>query len=94
MTSVDSEFDRFQHPLLPTIWDDQRNWFWKDDKGDKRFDHGDGYDRYKRNDDRKDGKNDRAPSPAPEPSTILSFGAALIIGAGVLLLRRIPGVRK
>ena len=39
-------------------------------------------------------KDDRAPDPAPEPPTILSFGAALVIGAGVIYLRRLRGERK
>jgi len=48
------------------------------------------------NDDNEMGrdKDDRAPDPAPEPSTILSFGAALVIGAGVIYLRRLRGERK
>ena len=33
-------------------------------------------------------------SPAPEPSTILSFGAALLIGGGVLYSRRLRRNRK
>jgi hypothetical protein len=44
----------------------------------------------------KDGHDDggHAPSPAPEPSTILSFGVALLVGGGVLLSRRLLGSRK
>jgi hypothetical protein len=34
-------------------------------------------------------QNQRGPSPAPEPSRILSFGAALLIGGGVLYSRRL-----
>jgi hypothetical protein len=38
------------------------------------------------------GRKDRAP--APEPSTILSFGAALLIGGGVLYSRRLRRKRN
>ena len=37
--------------------------------------------------DRDDKDNDHAPT--PEPSTLLSFGAALLIGGGVLFSRRL-----
>lgn len=77
--------------LLSTIWDGQSNWTWKDDK------NGDRHDRYNDHDkdhDKKGDRNDHAPAPAPEPSTLLSFAIALVIGAGALFLRRIPGVRK
>jgi hypothetical protein len=39
-------------------------------------------------------KDDRAPSPSPEPSTLLSFGAAALIGAAVLYSRRLLGNRN
>ena len=45
-------------------------------------------------DDDKDSDKDHGPKPTPEPSTILSFGAALLIGAGVLASRRLRGTRK
>ncbi len=38
-------------------------------------------------------KND-PPAPVPEPSTMLSLVAAVIIGGGVLFLRRLRGDRK
>jgi hypothetical protein len=39
--------------------------------------------------------NDKhGPSPTPEPSTILSFGAALLIGGGVFYSRRLRRNRK
>jgi hypothetical protein len=34
------------------------------------------------------------PAPTPEPTTILSFGAALLIGGGVLYSRRLRGSKK
>jgi hypothetical protein len=53
-------------------------------------------DRYKGKDkDKYNGKeNDDAPAPAPEPSTLLSFGVALIIGGGVFFLGRLRKERK
>lgn len=50
----------------------------KDRDGDK--DKGRDGDKY---------KDPKHPAPAPEPSTLLSFGAALVIGAGVFLLGRL-----
>lgn len=41
----------------------------------------------------KDKDNDDK-APAPEPSTILSFGAALLIGGGVLYSRRLRASKK
>jgi hypothetical protein len=46
------------------------------------------------NDDDDNGDKDGGPTPTPEPSTILSFGAALLIGGGVLASRRLRGTRK
>jgi len=43
-------------------------------------------------DDDKD--KDHGPSPTPEPSTLLSFGAALLIGCGVIYSRRMFANRK
>ena len=34
------------------------------------------------------------PAPTPEPSTILSFGAALLIGGGVIYSLRLRGTKK
>jgi len=47
-------------------------------------------------DGKKDGGRDdhKGPDPTPEPSTILSFGAALVIGGGVLYSRRLRRNRK
>ncbi len=39
-------------------------------------------------------KDPHAPSPNPEPSTLLSFGAAALIGGAVLYSRRLLGNRK
>jgi hypothetical protein len=39
-------------------------------------------------------KDPRAPIPAPEPSTMLSFGAALLIGGAALYSRRLRRNRK
>jgi hypothetical protein len=38
--------------------------------------------------------NDNGPNPVPEPSTMLSFGAALLIGGGVLYSLRLRRNRK
>jgi hypothetical protein len=45
------------------------------------------------NNNNKGGKKN-TPSPNPEPSTLLSFGAAVVIGAGVFLLGRLRKERK
>lgn len=37
-------------------------------------------------DDRSGKDHDDPPTPSPEPSTLLSFGVALLIGGGILLL--------
>jgi hypothetical protein len=39
-------------------------------------------------------KDDRGPKPSPEPSTMLSFGVALLVGGGVLLSRRLRRNQK
>jgi len=44
--------------------------------------------------DKKKDKDDKGPSPTPEPSTMLSFGAALLIGGGVLYSMRLRRNRK
>ncbi len=60
---------------------------WDKDKG--KGDH-DGWDG-----DKDKGKHDRdGHAPTPEPSTVLSFGAALLIGGGVLYSRRLRKSRK
>ena len=41
-----------------------------------------------------EGEHHGAPAPTPEPSTILSFGAALLIGGGVLYSRRLRANKK
>jgi len=46
-------------------------------------------DKDKDRDKDKDKDKDHGPSPTPEPSTMLSFGAALLIGGGVLYSRRL-----
>jgi len=61
---------------------------------------GDGNQDNDKDNDKDNGKdNDKdkdkhAPSPTPEPSTILSFGAALLIGGGVLYSRRLRRNKK
>ena len=37
---------------------------------------------------------DHAPKPVPEPSTLLSFAVAVLVGGGVLVSRRLLGSRK
>jgi len=63
------------HPAqIPVIW------------ANPLYTGGDGYpdyDKYKHKDHRHDH------DPAPEPSTLLSFGAALLIGGAVLYSRRL-----
>jgi hypothetical protein len=52
-------------------------------------------DREKDKDKDQDKDKDKyGPSPVPEPSTIQSFGAALLIGAGVLYSRRLRRNRR
>jgi len=45
---------------------------------------------------KKKGDDDDSPGPkpTPEPSTLLSFGAAILIGGGVLYSRRLRGSKK
>jgi hypothetical protein len=62
----------------------EHDWWWDKDHDWWAKDH----------DRRKHQAGDPAPSPSPEPSTLLSFGAALIIGGGVLLLGRLRKERK
>lgn len=65
--------------LLPTIWFSPTNSMGENDT----------------NNDENGGKEkDGPPAPVPEPPTILSLGAALVIGGGVLFLRRLRGGRK
>lgn len=65
-------------PLL-TVWFSS-----SDHAGDSNRAHHDGDD----GDQDHDGDK-HAPPPTPEPSTILTFGTALLIGGGVLLSRRL-----
>ena len=74
------------HYRIVSLWD-------KDDNDGDRV-------RYRGNEKDKDGDKeddkdkDHGPSPAPEPSTLLSFGAALLIGCGVIYSRRMFANRK
>ena len=54
----------------------------KDHDGDRDRDHD-------RDHDKDHDKDSHGPKPSPEPSTILSFGAALLIGGGVFYSRRL-----
>jgi hypothetical protein len=78
---------------------DDRDRGWDGDSHkDKRWDG----DSHRDNDGDKDQDGDgggnqndpHAPSPNPEPSTLLSFGAAALIGGAVLYSRRLLGNRK
>jgi hypothetical protein len=75
---------------------DRDDWWHHDRDGDgdrswNRHDH----DRDGDGDHDGDGKKKgHGPEPTPEPSTILSFGAALLIGGGVLYSRRLRATRK
>jgi hypothetical protein len=71
--------------LLPTIWSGQID-LW-DKHNNNRGDQLDG-----NGDDKV--KGHYGPVPVPEPSTLLSFGAALVVGAGVLFLQRLRRERK
>jgi hypothetical protein len=79
--------------LLPTIWSSSTI-LWGQD-GDYK-DHSEDKDHSGDKDHDKDKRHDQngAPSPTPEPSTILTFGAALAIGGGVLFLGRLRKERK
>jgi hypothetical protein len=69
--------------------DDERNRGWdRDDHSDKDGDK----DRDRDRDDKQ--SNPHAPSPTPEPSTLLSFGAAALIGGAVIYSRRLLRNRK
>jgi len=65
--------------LLPTIWFSTSDSMGENDTN---------------NDENGDKEKDDPPAPVLEPSTILSLGAALVIGGGVLFLRRLRGDRK
>src|SRR5579864_4097604 len=56
---------------------DGGNQYGKGDGGNQ-YGKGDGGNQYGKG----DGGNNKGPEPTPEPSTILSFGAALVIGGG------------
>jgi hypothetical protein len=67
-----------------------------DHDGDRDGDRGGDHDRDRRrrgNDHDHDG-DDHAPKPIPEPSTLLSFAVAVLVGGGVLVSRRLLGSRK
>ena len=76
------------HPSrLLTVWFSS-----SDHAGDSDRDHhhdGDGGHDHDGDGDHDHDGDKHAPPPTPEPSTILSFGAALLIGGGVLLSRRL-----
>jgi hypothetical protein len=66
-----------------------------DGNGDDNKDRDQDRDRDKDKDkDKNKDKDDNGPSPTPEPSTILSFGAALLIAGGVLYSRRLHRSKK
>ncbi len=79
---------------LPTLGTGQGSLIWNNDKNDEKRDRRDGDDHHKDHDGKNGDKDDHAPAPVPEPPTVLSFGAALAIGAGVFYLRRWRGERK
>ena len=62
-------------------WNHDRNHDWNHDRNHDS-DHN-GHD-----------NDEKAPAPNPEPSTILTFGAALLIGGGVLYSRRLRANKK
>lgn len=68
--------------------------------GDRDGDHdGDhdrdrGRDHHRRGNDHDRDDDDHAPKPVPEPSTLLSFAVAALVGGGVLVSRRLLGSRK
>jgi hypothetical protein len=76
--------------LLPTIWS-SASVLWGHDGDDKDKDHD-----WDKDHDRDKGHERKggAPAPTPEPSTLLSFGAAIVIGGAVLLSRRLRASRK
>jgi hypothetical protein len=72
---------------LPSIWSAQTNSVsHKDEQGYQNNREGIGSDHDQRHDD--------APAPNPAPSAILTFGTALLIGGGVLLLGRLREARR
>ncbi len=90
--SVDSGLN-VSASLLPTIWSN-KTILWGQDGDYKDKDHDGDKDHDKDNDKGKRHDKGGAPAPTPEPSTILTFGAALLIGGGVFLSRRLRGSRK
>jgi hypothetical protein len=82
--------------LLPTIWS-SASVLWGHDGDDKDKDHDWNKDHDWDKDHDRDKGHERkggAPAPTPEPSTLLSFGAAIVIGGAVLLSRRLRASRK
>ena len=69
----------------------------KDRDGDKDNHHHDGdgdKDNHHRDGDGDKDDHSHHHEPTPEPSTLLSFGAAILIGGGVLYSRRLRGTKK
>ena len=76
-------------------WSSPTGWSGDNDHQGNENREGDGDDRNGKDHDRDhDRDHDKPPTPSPEPSTVLSFGAALLIGGGVLLLGRMRETRK
>jgi hypothetical protein len=86
MTSPNSpsQIPTFLVSVIYTGDDSNKNWGYDDHKKDK----GDGDNDWDDHHHRKDH------DPTPEPSTLLSFGAAILIGGGVLYSRRLRSNRK
>jgi hypothetical protein len=72
-------------------WSRPTGWPGDTDRQGNENREGDGGDRNGKDHDRD---HDDPPNPIPEPSTVLSFGVALLIGGGVLLLGRMRETRK
>lgn len=62
------------------------NTYWDDKNGEDKHQDADG--------DKDDRHRHRDHDPTPEPSTLLSFGAAILIGGGVLYSRRLRPKQK
>ena len=76
--------------LLPSIWFVGHNNDNNSGENNNGNDNGDNNN----NNGEHDNGDSRGPNPAPEPSTMLSFGAALLIGGGVLYSLRLRRNRK
>jgi hypothetical protein len=88
--STDSRLD-LSASLLSAIWLSSINSVIlggnDDNQGGNNNDQG-------QNNNNQNQNGDPAPAPIPEPSTLLSFGAALLIGGGFLLFRRLRKDRR